>query len=50
MKWIHLAQDTDQCWDPVSTVMNLRGIKDMEFLNKLSDCQLLKRALFDGVS
>jgi hypothetical protein len=31
--WIHLAQDSDQCWNLVNTVMNLRvPLKMVNFL------------------
>jgi hypothetical protein len=35
--WMHLAQDMDQLWALVNTVMNIRGsIKGGEFLDQLS--------------
>jgi hypothetical protein len=35
---MHLAQDRDQLWDPVKTVINLRGsIRGGEFLHYMND-------------
>jgi hypothetical protein len=43
LDWIHLAQDMDQWWAFVDTVMNLlSSIKGGKCLDKLSNYQLLK--------
>jgi hypothetical protein len=42
--WIKLAQDRDQWWALVNTVMNFGGIiRGGEFLDKLNDSQVSKR-------
>jgi hypothetical protein len=45
MKWTDLAQDKDQWWALVNTVMNpLGSIIGEEFLGQLSDYHLLKNS------
>jgi hypothetical protein len=43
--WIQLVQERVQCRSLVNTIMHLRVsyVKGREFLDKLNDCQFLKK-------